>query len=110
MNCPKKTLKGEFLKSQVGLSSRVHSDQMVLDLVKGGQRRSKLSNSRGPSGSVHSDQMVLLVLARQEDGPGDMWPKKLKGELGNNSKNPRDLVVRDDATIKYKLLGFTVYF
>jgi hypothetical protein len=33
-----------------------------------------------------------LVIARQEAGAHERWPKALKGELENNSRNPRDLV------------------
>jgi hypothetical protein len=38
-----------------------------------------------------SYQMVL-VMARQEAGPCERWPKALEGELENNSRKPRDLV------------------
>jgi hypothetical protein len=35
---------------------------------------------------------MVLVMARQEAGPNDRWPKTLKGELENPSRKPRDLV------------------
>jgi hypothetical protein len=35
---------------------------------------------------------MVLVMARQEAGPHERWPKMLKGELENNSRKPWDLV------------------
>jgi hypothetical protein len=35
---------------------------------------------------------MVLIIARQEAGPCEKWPKMLKGELENNSRKPRDLV------------------
>jgi hypothetical protein len=40
---------------------------------------------------VHSDQIVL-VMVRQEAGPHEKQPKTLKRELENNSRKLRDLV------------------
>jgi hypothetical protein len=31
-------------------------------------------------------------MAKQEAGPHEKWPKKLNGELENNSRKPRGLV------------------
>ncbi len=49
------------------------------------------SEQQGHQAPVHSDQMVL-VMARQEAVPCERWPKMLKGELENNSREPNDLV------------------
>jgi hypothetical protein len=63
-----------------------------LDLKRGSQRHSKLSQLKGGyQARVYSDQMVL-VMARQEAGPCERWPKTLTEELENNSRKPRDLV------------------
>jgi hypothetical protein len=35
---------------------------------------------------------MVYVMARQEAGPCERWPKTLKEELENNSRKPRDLV------------------
>ncbi len=42
---------------------------------------------------VHSDQMVLIMV-KQEAGPCERWPKMLNRELQNNSRQPTDLVVK----------------
>jgi hypothetical protein len=33
---------------------------------------------------------MVLMMARQEAGPGERRPKAFKGELENNSRKPRD--------------------
>jgi hypothetical protein len=35
---------------------------------------------------------MVLMMASQEPGPPERWPKVLKGELENNSRKPKDLV------------------
>jgi hypothetical protein len=35
---------------------------------------------------------MVLVMARLEAGPHERWPRVLKRELENNSRDPRDLV------------------
>ncbi len=40
---------------------------------------------------VYSDQMVLVIV-RLEAAPHERQSKTLKGELENNSRNPRDLI------------------
>jgi hypothetical protein len=35
---------------------------------------------------------MALVVARQETGSHERWPKVLKGELENNIRKPMDLV------------------
>jgi hypothetical protein len=35
---------------------------------------------------------MVLMVARQEAGPQERWPKTLNKELENNSRMPRDLV------------------
>ncbi len=42
---------------------------------------------------------MVLVMARQEAGPNDRWPKTLKGKLENPSRKPRDLVGKDKFTL-----------
>jgi hypothetical protein len=34
---------------------------------------------------------MVFVMARQEAGPHERWPKTLKGKLENNSRKPREL-------------------
>jgi hypothetical protein len=34
------------------------------------------------------------MMARKEAGPCKRWPKMLKGELENNSRKPRHLVIK----------------
>jgi hypothetical protein len=36
---------------------------------------------------------MLIMMAKQEAGSFERWPKTLKGELENNSRKPRDLVL-----------------
>jgi hypothetical protein len=43
------------------------------------------------SGPFPLDQ-IIPVIVMQEAGPRERWPKVFKGELENNSRNPRDLV------------------
>ncbi len=51
-----------------------------LDLIRGGQRHSKLGSFKGGhQARVHSDQMVLMM-AGWEAGPRERWPKMLKAE------------------------------
>jgi hypothetical protein len=45
----------------------------------------------GHQARFYSDQMVL-VMTRQEAGPQGRQAERLKGELKNNSRKPRDLV------------------
>ncbi len=45
------------------------------------------------SDCVHSDQKAL-VMAKQEAGPHERWPRMLKGDMENNSTKPRDLVAK----------------
>jgi hypothetical protein len=33
---------------------------------------------------------MVLVMARRKAGPHERWPKMLKGELENNSRNPKE--------------------
>jgi hypothetical protein len=47
----------------------------------------------GPSALVDSDQMVL-VMARQEAGPFERWPKTLKVELENKSRKPKEPICK----------------
>jgi hypothetical protein len=35
---------------------------------------------------------MVLMMARLEAGPHERWPKALKGDLENNSRETRDLV------------------
>jgi hypothetical protein len=35
---------------------------------------------------------MVLVMVRLEVVPCERWPKTLKGESGNNSRNPRKIV------------------
>jgi hypothetical protein len=35
---------------------------------------------------------MVLVMVKREAGPCERWPKTLKGELENKSRNPRELV------------------
>jgi hypothetical protein len=35
---------------------------------------------------------MVLMMARQEAGPPERWPKTLKGKLEKNSRKPGDLV------------------
>jgi hypothetical protein len=35
---------------------------------------------------------MVLMMARQEAGPHERWPKMLKGKLENNCSQPRDIV------------------
>jgi hypothetical protein len=52
-----------------------------LDLLRHGQRHSKLSCLKGGhQARVYSDQTVLMK-ARREAGLHERWPKMLKGEL-----------------------------
>jgi hypothetical protein len=51
----------------------------------------KTKLAQGGTIRLDSDQM-LLVMAGNEVGPCERWPKILKGELKNNSRKPRDLV------------------
>jgi hypothetical protein len=60
-----------------------------LDLVRGGQRCSKLCQLRG---GIRLESTQIFVMARREAGPSERWPKMLKGELENTSRKPRDLV------------------
>jgi hypothetical protein len=73
--------------------------------VRGSQRHSKLSWLKGGhQARVRLDQMVL-VIARLKAAPHERWPKTLKGELKNNSRQPRDLVKnwQSDSLKKVKL-------
>ncbi len=52
-----------------------------LDLMRGSQRHSELSQFKGGhQARVHSDQMFLMI-ARWEAGPRERWQKMFKGEL-----------------------------
>ncbi len=63
-----------------------------LDLKRGSQRRSKLSLLKvSLQAWVHSDQMVL-VMVRLEAEPHERRPKTFKGELENNARKSSDLV------------------
>ncbi len=63
-----------------------------LDLKRGGQTHTKQSQLNGGyQARVLSDQMVP-VMARQEAGFYERWPKALNRELENNSRTLRDLV------------------
>ncbi len=62
--------------------------------MSGGQRHSKnklSSRGGGLQARVRSDLMVLMM-ARRKAGLHKWWPKKLKGELKNNSRKPRVLL------------------
>jgi hypothetical protein len=37
---------------------------------------------------------MIPVMVRPEAVPHERWAKTLKGELENNSRNPRDLVIK----------------
>jgi hypothetical protein len=63
-----------------------------LDLERGSQWHSKLSQLKSDhQAQVHSDQMILMMV-RREAGPHERRPKAPKGELENISRNPRDPV------------------
>ncbi len=114
--CPKKSLKGEFPKSQAGLSSSsplslngFWDSQMrgwtFCEAAKGGSKLSYLKG--GHQAWVHLDQMVL-VMARREAGPCEKQPKTLNEELENNSRKPRDPVKnRHSDSLKKGHLLFT---
>ncbi len=66
---------------------------MSLDQLPDGCSRAVFSQAktkRNYQARVHSDQMVLEIF-RCEAGPVAWWPKMLKWELENNSRQPRDL-------------------
>jgi hypothetical protein len=42
---------------------------------------------------------MVLVMARLEAGPHGRLPKKVKGELENNSRNPRDTLNKVQLTL-----------
>jgi hypothetical protein len=48
----------------------------------------------GPLGSSPLRSVGSLMVMR-EAGPLERWPKKLKGELQNNSRKPRELVKKN---------------
>jgi hypothetical protein len=80
-DCPIMDLRGPSgeisRKAKGDYTDRVHSDQMVLRIVRQGSwtiRAVGKGNSR-PSARVHSDQMVLMMTI-QGAGPHEWWPKE----------------------------------
>jgi hypothetical protein len=70
INCPKKTLKGDFATSQRGLCpDRVHSDQMILGTV------------------------------REEAGPCERQPKALKTNLSQGGPSSGLNPLRSDGSV-----------
>ncbi len=88
----------DFLHKEKGYhADRVHSDQMVLGMIRRGkvvlvtEVKSLKANTRDYQPHLHSYQMVL-VIARLETGPCELRPnsRKLKLELENNSRQSRN--------------------
>ncbi len=79
-------LKGFFLHaSQGGCLDQVHSDQMVLKIVKEGGWAmwavAKSNSRRGHDAQVHADQMVLVMARHGGWTAVRQWPRTLKSKL-----------------------------
>jgi hypothetical protein len=64
-----------------------------LDRLPGSCSRAVFSQAKAKGNyqaRVNSDQVILMIV-RQKAGPVARWPKMLKWELENNSRQPRDL-------------------
>jgi hypothetical protein len=98
INRLKKTLKSEFYCKPMGTVLTLRLDSSRNSQMGGWRLREATKGSQdgayskmGHQAPVHSDLMVL-VLARRKAVPRERWPKRLKGELENNSRKPSDLV------------------
>jgi hypothetical protein len=91
VNLPIEILTGDFSASQGGLFrlSPLRSDGSWNRQMGDGPQ--KWWRKADHQARVHTDQMVL-VMVRPVAGPHERQSKTLKGELENNSGQPRDLV------------------